>query len=83
MNQKPCVNSCAATAGGATGVESHAEGFTTLPVSTPGGAANPTIWLLSTLNVATSAIVMDGGTTRAAGEMSAVLLMLSDSGASF
>jgi len=77
-----CVNSCAVTAGGATGVECPVEEFITQPVFIPGGAASPTTWLLLTHNAATSAIVTDGDTIPAAGETSVAPPILSSNGAS-
>lgn len=77
---KECVNSCAVTAGGATGAGPTEE--CTMPsASAPTGFASPTAFRPSTPSAAISAPAMDMGATVAAGATSAVPPILSNSGA--
>ena len=80
INISECVNLCAVTVGGATGVVSFAVAFIMLLASTPGGAANPSNWLPSILIAVIYVPVMAGAITLAAGEMFAVRQILSNNG---
>ena len=68
------------TVGGATGAEFFVVDFTTRPVFALIGVANLSNCKLLTLIAVISVLVTDGATTHVAGEMSAVLLRLSDNG---
>ena len=75
-----CVNSCAATAGGATGA-GPTEECTTPPAYAPTGSASPTVFRRSTPSAATSAPATGGEATAAVGGISAVPPTRSSSGA--